>query len=423
MSYEFNISQKDRSYLRELAREYLEYANLPIMEERKKLWHEHNSLRGCRPVIVMEYEPFTDEMLPSSGCETDAAKEIERNLMGAIMNYELINDDKVISPYYTVFWKIDFKLFGIQFEIKHAKNSNGMLLGYSVQHPILDLKQDFSILKPSIFQVDREYTGAWKGFVEDVIGDILPVRIENCNLRWHITPSRNVINLMGLETMMISMIDYPDEMHALYKFIKDDIIAYVRWQEKEGLLTLNNGNDYAGAGSYGFTNELPTEECKKTGLVTAKDLWANMNSQESSGISPDMYGEFIFPYYCELAKEFGLVYYGCCEPVHDIWEKYLSKLPGIRKVSVSPWCDEKFMGNVLKGSNVIYSRKPSPNFIGVDGCFDEDAFTTHITKTLNAAERCHLEFILRDIYTISGDKSKPGKAVKIIRDQIDKYWQ
>ncbi len=52
-----------------------------------------------------------------------------------------------------------------------------------------------------------------------------------------------------------------------------------------------------------------------------------------------MYHELVFPAYERLAREFGLVYYGCCEPVHPVWGD-VSRLHGLRKVSVSPWCDE-----------------------------------------------------------------------------------
>lgn len=422
MSYEFSIAQEEKIYIRELAKKYLEYANLPVMEDRKKLWYDHNSLKGSRPVIVMEHVLFEEDILSASKCESKAAKEMERYLRSAIRNFELICDDKVISPYYEVFWKIDLQLFGVEIRRRYAEDSYGKKLGYTEQHPIADLKDDFHRLSPSTYKVDREYTHTWKGFVEEVIGDILPVKIKNSSLFWHVEPSQRIVELMGLETMMFSMVDYPDEMHALYKFVKDDIEAFICWQEKEGLFNLNNENDFAGAGSYGFTTELPSDACKESGIITSKDLWGNMNSQETVGISPDMYGEFIFPYYYELAKNFGLVYYGCCEPVHPIWEDYISKLPGLRKVSISPWCDEEFMGDALRGSKVIYSRKPSPNFVGVEGMFDESAFAEHITKTIRAARGCELEFIFRDIYTLSGDISKPGKAVTITRNLIEKFY-
>ena len=421
MTYDFKITKKEKEYLRELARKQIEYANLPVMENRKKLWYDHNSLKGERPVIVMEMRTFEDEMLSDLKCESTVTKKIEKNLKRHIVNYEQINDDKVVPPYYTVNWEIEINEFGIAIERKYGKDSKGKNIGYAEEHPITNLKEDISLLKHSQFDVDRDYTMALKEFAEDIFGDILPVKIKNTSLQWHVTPSAKAIRLMGLETMMFSMMDYPDEMHSLYNFLKEDIMNYIKWQEKEGLLTLNNGNDYTGAGSYGFTDELPTAEYKNTGNVKAKDLWGNMNSQSTVGISPEMFGEFIYPYYYDLAENFGLVYYGCCEPVPDIWDNYISNLPNLRKVSISPWCDEEVMGEALKSENVIYSRKPSPNYVGV-GNFDKKGFVKSIKDTLKAAENCSLEFIFRDVYSLNGDLNKPGKAVKITRQLIDELW-
>ena len=108
-----------------------------------------------------------------------------------------------------------------------------------------------------------------------------------------------------------------------------------------------------------------------------------------------MYKRFVFPYYRELAAEFGQVYYGCCEPVHEIWDACVSQYPNLRKVSISAWCNEEYMGEALRHSPVIYSRKPSPNFIGVGDNFDTEAFSAHIRKTLTEARDCHLEIIFR----------------------------
>ncbi len=222
---------------------------------------------------------------------------------------------------------------------------------------------------------------------------------------------------------MLSLVDEPEEMHALYAYLRDNILAYAKWQERENLLTLNNGNHYAGAGSYGFTHELPCSETyAQTKTLTTRDLWFNLNSQETVGISPRMYKRFVFPYYRELAAEFGQVYYGCCEPVHEIWDACVSQYPNLRKVSISAWCNEEYMGEALRHSPVIYSRKPSPNFIGVGQYFDTEAFSAHIRKTLTEARDCHLEIIFRDVYTLTGDLSKPGRAVNITRRLIDELW-
>ena len=417
MNYNFNITTEEREYLRELAQKYLAYANLPIMKEREEAWYSNNDLKSNRPIVFMESDPFIHEVLPKFKCQSELGKEIERQLLIPITHYEMIGDDSVISPCYEVEWKIEIEEFGVTIEKVFSEDASGRKLGFMEKHPILDLKEDFHKLKPSTFKVNKEYTFALVQFLEELFGDILEIKIINHSLRWHVVPSYKAVHLMGLETMMYSMVDYPEEMHRLYRYLIDDILAYIRWQTENGLLTPNNGNHYAGSGSYGFTRELNSNP------LSSKNLWVNMNSQESVGISPEMYKNFIFPYYEELAKEFGLIYYGCCEPVHTIWKDCLSKIPNLRKVSISPWCDEEFMGEALRGSKVIYHRKPSPNFIGVGKTLDEEAFKAHIKKTLKAAKGCHLEFSFRDIYTLSGDLSKAKRAVTIVRELVETHWK
>ena len=130
--------------------------------------------------------------------------------------------------------------------------------------------------------------------------------------------------------------------------------------------------------------------------------------------------EFIAPYFSRMAEEFGLVYYGCCEPVEMYWDQDISKYPHLRKVSISPWCNEEFMSERLSGGKVIYSRKPSPNFIGVQKEFDEDAFRKYIRHTAELTKDCKTEFIFRDIYTLHGNLDKVKRAVEIVREETDK---
>ncbi len=421
MEMNLSITADERNYLRELARKQAEYAALPVMEQRTKQWYAHNALHGERPLIVMEMDTFESEMI-SPRCTSPAAIAIEKSLLRHIVSHEKIDDDKVVPDYFVVAWQIGLDEFGVEIPQEHADDGRGKSIGYRWQHPIRTLKEDFGRLKPATFFVDREGTLAWKTFVEEVLGDILPVRVENHSFRWHTAPSAKVVSLMSLERMMISLVDEPEEMQAVYTYLRDNILAFARWQEKEGLLTLNNANHYVGAGSYGFTDELPRKEYQPGQKLTTKDVWLNMNSQETVGISPRMYRKFMFPYYRDIAEHFGLVYYGCCEPVHDIWESCVSQYPNLRKVSVSAWCNEDFMGEALRGSQVIYSRKPSPNFIGVGTVLDEDGFRKHISKTLEAARGCTVEIIFRDVYTLSGDLSKAGRAVQITREQIERMW-
>lgn len=422
MINDFMIDKKEVAYIRELAVQCREYAELPVMKERENLWFSHNSLQGDRPLLVMEMESFESDMFPAFHCHSEAAIEIEKNLLRPILNHEMIDDDKVFPSHYSVFWDIKTDTFGVDVKTIHAEDDNGRDIGFSYTHPILNIEKDFAKLMPSRFTIDHKKTQEQKAFIEDIIGDIYPVDIKNNSLDWYVAPSKQVIELMGMENLMFAMIDFPEKVKELYSFLVEDTISFLRWQEKENLLFFNNGNDYSGAGSYGFTDELPGSlfDTGKDYVRTA-DLWGNMNSQETVGISPDMFGEFIYPSYRELSKEFGAVYFGCCEPVHDIWEKYISHLPNLKKVSVSAWCDEQFMGETLKGSEVIYSRKPKPNFIGL-GVFDEEAFKEHIQFTLDSSFGCELEIIFRDIYALDGDLGKPGRAISAARRLIEKKY-
>ena len=421
MTEELTAGADEIRILRELAKKQLEYANLPVMAERTQRWYDHNALRDGLPMVVMETGTFQGHIMPEPKCESPAARSLESRMVTQIVNHELVDDDKVVPAYVAVNSQVGISLFDLPVRHHFADDGRGSTLGRTWDHPITNLAEDMHKLKPSLHHINREATLAAKTFAEDAVGDILPVKVENGSLDWFFAPTAHLIPLMGMEYMLVAMLDSPEKFHEIMSRVCDELLAFARRQEEDGLLTLNNGNHYVGSGSYGFTTELPGEECRKTGKVTMKDLWMNSNSQESVGISPGMYEEFMFPHYRRLAAESGLFYYGCCEPVHEIWDGCVSRYPNLRKVSVSPWCDEAFMGERLRDSHVIYSRKPSPNYIGV-GDFDEDGYRKSIAATLAAAQGCTLEIIHRDIYSLCGDRTRAGRAIAIAREVIDEMW-
>jgi len=222
---------------------------------------------------------------------------------------------------------------------------------------------------------------------------------------------------MEMETMFTSMVDYPELFHKVMRQYVEDTIAYFRFMEANEVVNPTTGAEYLGQGSWCFTNELPS-----SGTITSKQMWGFLDSQETVGVSPAMFEEMIFPYYKMIADEYGLLSYGCCEPVHPFWESCLSKLDNLRKITVSPWCDEEYMGAALKGRNVVYHRKPSSNFLGVDETLDEGAFRAHIRRTLKAAQGCTLEITQRDVYTIHNNEAKLRRYVDVMRDEIDRFW-
>lgn len=406
------MNPTEKEYLRELAKKQLELANTEENLEKKARWYAHNRGERVIPPIIMEWDPFEKELLPEFKCTSPVGRQIERELLFNLTNYELVGDDKVIPDYFRFYFSPEIQEFSMTIPRHHAGTE-----GFSMEHPIQDLEEDWEKIRKTSYSFDRETFDRNLAEANDVLADIMPVSPENDSLYWRLAPSSKVFDLMGMENMMISFYDYPELMLKLYQFIADDMKEYIAWQEKEGILTANNGNQIAGSGSYGFSDELYPKD-----KVVTKDMWGFLSSQETVTISPEMYHEFLFESYKQLAEMFGHVYYGCCEPVDPIWEKTVSKLPNLRKVSISAWCNEEYMGQMLKDTNIIYSRKPSPNFVGVGQKLDEEAFAAYMENTLKAADGCALEFIFRDIYTLGGDRNKAARAVQITRQLINKYY-
>lgn len=411
------METKDRERLRYLAQRQMEIANSAKNLERVELWKRHNMCKGERPVIHIEVDTFAHEAInPLLKCEDFWARGIEYRLIHNMINLETFDDDKVVAPYFPMEYHSHFSLFGHNIKQSIVKKEDGTEMGHKFEHIIDDLGDDFDkILSPSQYGVDKEGTMAEFDRISDVFGDILPVKIvSNC---LYSVPTQRVVHMMGMENMLYSMYDYPDEFKEMMDRIANDYIAYFKHLENEGVLLQNHAFESVGQGTLAFYDE---EE--KSGKIKTTDLWGFMDSQETVGISPDMFREFIFPYYKKVAENFGRLSYGCCEPVSAFWDD-IKTLPNLKKVSVSPWCDEELMANELKNSGIIYHRKPSPNFLGVGEKLDEAAFRAHIEKTLKTARGCKVEITQRDVYTVNNDINKVKRYVEIIRESIENCWE
>lgn len=411
------LTEKERNRLRSLAGRQAEYAALPVMAERAGLWREHNDLSGGRPMINTETSSFERELLPPLVCESPKAREFELALLRNVFNHEHIGDDRVVSPVFDVAPVTDFEYFGIKIESVHSKSSSGDDTVRRYIHKIGDLGEDLPQLKPSTWYYDAQKTQEKVELAKEVFGDLLQVRRGPINPKFVLT--RSVVYLMGMEQMCYNMMDYPEEFDELLCRMTDDYLAYCKFLETNGYLTLNNNSCYVWPTTHGYTDRLPAAGFE--GRVRTEDLWLGMDSQETIVVSPEMYGELFFPYYQKMARHFGRLAYGCCEPVDRVWE-WVSQLHGLSKLSISPWCDVRVMGERLAGSGIIFHRKVSPNYVGVGCVFDEDGFTRHIRETLEAARGCRLEFALRDIYTLCGEPWRIRRAVEIIRNEIEGLW-
>jgi hypothetical protein len=417
---EWTLPDADRVILRELAARQAEIAALPVMDARKQQWYDLNDGRaGARPPVVVETWTFDRDFMPAGvfRCTSELGRRIERQLLRHIRNHELIDDDKVTPDTFDIGWFVDIDELGVSIVRHPIADADGVETGWAWEHPIKDLERDLELLMPAVCRVDRERTRAWQAFLDDLLGDRLPVVIRTgCFGNTMLT--YRVVELMGMQAFFMAMLDTPDAVHRLMGYLRDNALRVMRWAEDEGLLRVNNGNQDSFGSSYNFTTQLPQPDYDVP-PARLRDMWGNANSQETVGISPQMFHEFCFPYYRDVCEPVGLVYYGCCEPAHPFWGD-LSQLPNLKKVSISRWCDEAFMGEALQGTEIVYSRKPDPNFLSVDATLDEAAWAAHIRETLDATPGVSVEFIVRDVYTVHGDLGNARRAVEIARREIDR---
>ncbi|MCU0872500.1 MAG: uroporphyrinogen decarboxylase family protein [Pirellulaceae bacterium] len=421
------ISPQDRRVIRDLADKWMEFAALPVMNERKRLWRAVHDLRAERPVILFE-TAWIDKYVADGEvlCEDPFLRSIEKNMRITLRQAEELGDDLVIEPHYQLGWKMLFSDYGVPVEIRTAPGKDESI-AYSFSFPIAT-PEDVQKLKPRTFAVDRPKSLRLKETLEDVMGDILPVRLGNYDpfvyefdvgeygdlgftgnfffgLTWQ------VYRFIGNQGLLYWVYDAPEAIHQLMAYMLEDRLALFDYFEREGLLALNTDSQMAGPRSYGYVSDLPEPDSRDR--VTLKDLWGWAESQEADNISPDMYKEFVLPYLAKLSERFGLVYYGCCERVHDRLPAIIEAIPNLRSVSVSGWSDLAKTADML-GKKYVFSRKPTPAHIsGANPNWD--LLEKDMRNTYAAARDCNLEILFRDVYTTAGDRTRLRRWVEMTK--------
>ena len=416
-----SISKQDAQILRELAKQQAEIAALPRMAQRRKLWYDLNDGKATHPLCVFAFHgPFgSGGFYPQLRCETPLAREVEEWLVITKTTHDLVDDDRVVEPFVRLGIRNHFTPFGTSIDRSGTQYADGSAsMGFAYHHPVQDFAADIAKFTPSDWEVDKatRRTIADCEEVQSILDGILEVKPAFPSIGFY--PASWILEMMGMENMLVALHDEPTLFHEVMRRITDDMMAFLDAIELHGALLPNNDDTRLNQDSWGYTNDLPAE----IDAPKLRHVWGYANAQETVGISPEMFDEFFFSYIKEFADRMGLFAYGCCEPVDSQWPLSLSRLPNLRKLSVSPWCNEEKLGEYIRGRGIVYHRKPSPNFVGVDEYFDEDAFAAHMKRTVLAARGCPLEVTFRDILSVRGEPQRARRAVEIAREAFVKYY-
>ncbi len=411
---EWTTTPDDLAILRNLASREAEVAHDSVNRERREAWYALDAGTAKRPMILAE-GGVAFEDLPESElqCREDWARGLEYDLRFEIFQFERLQDDHVVEPFINCNWRVEQSDYGVSSKQEYAERVSGDVSSRHWDPPLKDLDRDFEKLHPRTYSVDRAASLAWKAHLEQVFDGLLTVRMRG-SFWWTTGLTIVAIDLVGLEQLMTLMCMNPDGVHRLMAFLRDDHIAFAEWLEREGLLSLNNENDYIGSGSMGYSHALPAGDAAEGNSVRLNDLWVLSESQETSSVSTAMFDEFVFQYQRPILERFGRTYYGCCEPVHLRWD-VLKQIPNLKRVSVAPWCDQALMAEAL-GRDYVFSRKPNPTLVSTTS-FDEDLIRKDLHATLSAASVCNLEIILKDVHTLGGQPERMFRWVALAREE------
>lgn len=408
----FVLTPAEKSLLSDLAARVAEIAARPIESEKRDNWRALNGLRASRPLIFCDPENGWNEIVTPESLEStgELARRWEMYLRKEIFWAEEMRDDRVTESVFPVPFVSSESDWGLH-ETKIGGEEGG---SYVWDSPVSDYAADLPKLRFPTVSVDYAQTTLLTELAEEVVGKSLRV-IRRHPWWWTLGMTWTLVNLRGLNQMMLDMLDEPDQLHLIMAFLRDGTLARLDYLERDGLLTANNDGTYVGSGGFGWTDELPRKDF--SGKVRPIDMWGFGESQETVGVSPAMFAEFVFPYQLPILSRFGLNCYGCCEPLDRRWS-IIREIPRLRRVSVSAWADAPKMAEILRG-DYVYSWKPRPADLAAPR-FDEDSIRSYVRKTLEATRGCQVEIIMKDNHTIARDPRRVTRWVEIVREEIER---
>ena len=387
---------KDRKILRDLAARTADIAALPVQEEKRGLWRRLNARAHGRPMVMIDQvcwnEMEVDREL-ALGCAEAECRGYEEELRRTLFQWKHFPVDMVVEPFIRVPLAIRSTGLGITTEEDIAVTDPSNAVVGHLFHNQFQTDADLEKMKLPRISHDEAETARRLAAAHDLFDGLLEVKPWGADLNLSLWDP--ISTWMGVEGVLFALMDRPDFMHRLVGRMTDGYLGMLDQLEAQGLLCQPQSLIHC---TGAWTDELPAPGYDPARPRT-RDIWGMGLAQMFSTVSPSMFKEFEVDYACRIFARFGLVYYGCCDPL-DRKMKEVRMIPNVRKISMSPWADQE-RGAAEIGRNFVFSRKPSPALLAGDR-FDAGRVREDLMATRAACERhgCPLEFILKDISTV-----------------------
>jgi len=402
---------EEKKILQDLALQYKEIATSKRQKELREEWRQHNSLKSTRPLIVCSWDEGSNVALSllqdQLKCRTPMLREKELFLRNSIFHAQM-EDDWLYEPFLVIeavkklppagAWGYD----PIRTSVDQA----------FITEPFVQNMEDIEKLVRVDHHIDEEKTAQRKLFFEEIFDGTIDICMNRRPFyaRFGISDlSTSLAEILGYENMMIAMLEDPELVHALLRFMRDAVLTQIRQGNQAGDFTPYGGWWESEGTCYCEELADPTYQFKK---CTSQELFGFFASQEFTVISPDMFDEFMLQYQLPIMENYGLVSYGCCENLTKKI-KNLRKIPNLRRIGITPTADVASCAEQI-GRDYVFALRPNPAMVCAN--YDRQSVYKQMKTCMEAARGTCFDVMLKDVSTVQGDPQRLFEWVKIARD-------
>lgn len=407
---------KDERILRKLAREYAVAAADEKNIRNRKLHTAVNDIQMIRPVVLIDEIPFHEINVDGSltlQCEDPLFRAAEDYFRKKLFQWKYFPADMILPPYYPV-EKIVHST-GNGFEIKErtlAIDSENNIVSHEYHDQIQDQETFVKKFHLPVLTYDEKTTMEIYSRIGNVFADILPVRIVGKNSQ--IDPWDRIAYYRGVTPLLIDLLDEPEFSHLMAASMRDYYLSLHKQMEELNLFEAEPLDIHC---TSALNSTLPGNF--DGGTVRQSQVWGRGAAQVFSSVSKAMHEEFDIAYMKEIMEPFGLVYYGCCEPL-DKKIDIVEKIPHLRKISITPWADINCAAEVI-GNRYVIASKPNPS--SVCGKLDEAQLRKELGTILSACKRynCSFDLVLKDISSVGYNLENLVRWEQIAMEMVQQY--
>jgi hypothetical protein len=405
---------RDRLLLEPLVEELRALAALPVQDERRRLWADHQALRPvAQAPVSVTWEgipgPQWDAILGASpACRGELARSIETDLRRRLWAAHNIPDDHVVWASVTVpavesaahGWGIPLAWAGSRAGVDDPLEARRIL-------PAFTDRIDVGKVVFRDVEVDEPATRSRVDEAAESTGGRLAV-----HARWpdlgH-SPFDIAARMCGIENLLVWCLEDPDAVAALMTVLTDGLLAHHRRRERESHLNYWRFGEFVEIALrvhcwqptlHEGTAAANTSAAPAAHAPTLADEWAYVSAQTASGLGPDLYERLVQPSSERLAAPYvrRTVYYHGCECL-DEKAPIIARIPTLRRFHVSPW------SSVAKAVEIFADRvvlevhaHPGKVFFG-DSRAD---MRRSLERLMAEADGARVDLNLSDIHTVNG---------------------